>query len=77
MLAQLQEMVSRSIARPAATLTVNGPRERAKQIIREHYRLTRPVTDEELDAELSNLRRRSDEMSLDDFSGSLAARLGI
>ena len=51
--------------------------ENAARIIRQHYGLTRPVTAEEVAAELAMLHRKAAKGTLDDASEILAARLGI
>jgi hypothetical protein len=48
-----------------------------KRIIRAFYRLNRPVTDAELEAEIANLERRRDAGTLCNLSGDLAARLHV
>lgn len=51
--------------------------EEMKKKVQIHYNLKRPVTSEELTAELENLRRKKEKGSLDDFSERLAVALGI
>jgi hypothetical protein len=49
--------------------------ETCNQIIQRHYRLNRPVTDEEVIHELVNLRRKEKKGNLDDVQERLAAEL--
>lgn len=48
-----------------------------KQIIAEHYRLRRTITNAELRAECDSLRRKQAKGSLDDLDEILAARLRL
>ncbi len=47
----------------------------AARIIRRFYNLNRPVTEEEVVAEIANLQRRKDAMSLDNLQENLASNL--
>ena len=47
-------------------------KQKMKQIMRELFQLDRPVTDEELEAEIKSLERRRDKGGLDDFETYLA-----
>jgi hypothetical protein len=51
------------------------PNEVGRRIVRKHYGLNRPVTDDELRAEIANLRRRHKAGSLDTNQGYLKAAL--
>lgn len=48
-----------------------------KQIMRELFQLNRPVTDEELEAEIKSPGRRRDKGVLDDFETYLASSLRL
>ena len=52
-------------------------KQKMKQIMRELFQLNRPVTDEELEAEIKSLERRRDKGALDDFETYLAASLKL
>ena len=52
-------------------------KEKMKNILRLHYELHRPVTDDEIDAEVKNLERKRDKGTLDDSCEALAAKLGV
>ena len=47
----------------------------AARIVRQHYGLSRPVTAEEVAAEVANIKRRRAGYGLDDSLERLAARL--
>lgn len=51
--------------------------EQLKIIVSEHYGLSRDVTDEELNAEISNLWRKHKKGTLDDSAEYLFYRLGL
>ena len=51
--------------------------EQAARIIRNHYKLPRPVTEDEAWAEVANIERRRDNASLDDMYYPLAAALKL
>ncbi len=48
-----------------------------KRAVRRHYGLNRPITDEELDAEVVNLRRKDARGTLDDRQEALFIALGL
>ena len=47
------------------------------KIIRDHYRLDRDVTDDEIKAEINNLWRKNKKGTLDDRQEMLFIRLGL
>ena len=47
------------------------------RVVRKHYGLRRPITEQEVKAEISNLMRKKRKGVLDDSSSLLAARLGL